>query len=144
MATKPAAKQATKTDWRKRFAAKKEPKRVVLPTDFAGIRAGSTLYIGTPGVIANYIAAIRAGETRSIQRLRNELARRNDADATCPVTTAIFLRVVAEAAWDDLQNGTPAAEVVPFWRVIEPDTPIARKLRCDSQWLAHMRAMEAA
>ena len=139
-----APSRAKATDWRKRFGDAKQPKRVVLDTDFAGIRAGSTLYVSTPGVIANYVAKIPPGEVREIRRLRNELARRNAADATCPVTTAIFLRVVAEAAWDDLQDGVTIDRVVPFWRAIEPGSPIAKRLRCGTEWIRAMRDAEAA
>lgn len=138
----PAA--AKPTDWRKRFLAKKEPKVVVLTMNFAGTKAGNKLYIATPGIVANYIARIPHGETRTIERLRNELARKNKAHATCPVSTAIFLRIVAEAAWDDLTEGVLPQNVVPFWRVIEPNSAIAKRLRCDSAWIAHMREAEAA
>jgi hypothetical protein len=142
-ATKPvAAKAARPKDWRKVFAEKKAPKTVVLKTDFAGTKAGNTLYIATPGIIANYVAKIARGQTRSIERMRNELARKNGAVATCPVTTAIFLRIVCEAAWDELQDGAAPETVVPFWRVVEAGTPIAKRLRCDGNWLTTMRELE--
>jgi hypothetical protein len=130
------------TDWRKRFDAAKPPKKLVLHTDFAGIKAGTTMYIGSPGTIANYIARIPAGEVRSIERMRNELARKNDAQATCPVTTAIYLKVVAEVALADFVEGKPSAVVVPFWRVIEPDSKIAKKLSCERQIIEHYRLLE--
>jgi hypothetical protein len=131
------------TNWRKRLASGKASKRVTLERDFAGIRAGSTLFIATPEIVSQYVASIPYGETRTVVRLRNELARRHRADATCPVTTAIFLRVVCEAAWDELQAGASVENVVPFWRVVEPDSPIARRLRCDSAWLRERRLIEA-
>lgn len=131
------------TDWRKRFDKAKPPKTVTLHTDFAGLPAGTVMYIGSPGVIANYIARIPSGETRTIERMRNELARRNDAAATCPVTTAIYLKVVAEVALDELDKGKPIESVVPFWRVIEPGSKIARRLSCDDSVIAHFRALEA-
>lgn len=134
----------TPTDWRRRFRDAKPAKRVVLETDFAGIRAGTMLFVATPGVIANYVARIPPGEVREVRRLRNELARKHDAQATCPVTTAMCLRVVAEVAWDDLQAGATLDTVVPFWRAIEPDSPIARKLRCGPDWIRSMREAEAA
>ncbi len=130
------------TDWRRRFDKARPPKTVVLATDFAGIKAGSTLYIGSPGVIANYIARIPAGETRTVERLRNELARRNGAQATCPVTTAIYLKVVAEVAIAELQEGRLRTDVVPFWRVIEPGSRIAARLSCDSAMIATYRELE--
>lgn len=132
------------TDWRKRFDTAKEPRKVVLHTDFAGVKAGTVMLIGSPGMIAAYIARIPRGETRSIERMRNELARRNGASATCPVTTAIFLRVVAEVALDDLRAGKPRDEVVPFWRVVAPGSKVALRLTCDATMIADFRASEAS
>jgi hypothetical protein len=117
---------------------------VTLNVDFAGIKAGSVMYIGSPVVFANYLERIPRGETRTIERMRNELARRNDAGATCPVTTAIFLKVVAEVALAELRGGTPPERVVPFWRVVAPDSKVAKGLSCDSAYLADLRASEAA
>jgi hypothetical protein len=130
------------TDWRRRFDVAKPPKVVELESDFAGIRAGTKMLVGSPALIAAYVRKIPFGQTRSIERLRNDLARRHGATATCPVTTAIFLRVVAELAWQDLQAGRPPAEVTPFWRVVEPGSPLAKRLSCDSRWLEEQRATE--
>lgn len=137
------AKPKRPTDWRKRFDSAKPPKTVLLHTDFAGIKAGSVMYIGSPGVFASYIARIPQGETRTISRMRNELARRNEAVATCPVTTAIYLKVVAEVALADMAQGKPSDAVVPFWRVIEPGSKIALRLSCDDGVIADLRAMDA-
>ena len=101
-------------------------------------------FIASPGLIANYIERIPRGETRSIARLRNELARRNRAQATCPVTTAIYLRVVAEVALTDLGAGKPIDRVIPFWRVVEPGSKIAAKLSCDAAYLDHLIALDVA
>ena len=131
------------TDWRKRFSAAKEPHVVMLSSPFAGVPAGAMMLISSPGVIARYVAAIPAGETRTIARLRSDLARRAKADAMCPVTTAIYLRVVAEVALDELEAGKPMDEIVPFWRVIEPKDKLAAKLSCGPERLEHLRALEA-
>ncbi len=124
------------TDWRKRFGVAKPPHVVMLSTDFAGVKAGSTMLISSPGDIAAYLAKIPRGETRTIQRLRNELARKAGAQAMCPVTAAIYLRVVAEVSLRDLAEGKPLDEVVPFWRVVTPDTAVARKLSCGTDHVA--------
>ncbi len=65
------------------------------------------------------------------------------ADATRPVSTAIFLRTVAKAAWDEIESGKSAAEVTPFWRVVDPKSPLAKKLRAGSQWIEQQRLAEA-
>jgi hypothetical protein len=76
--------------------------------------------------------------------LRLELVRRNGAAATCPVTTAICLRIVAEVALAEMAQGRPAAEVIPFWRVIEPGSKIAQRLTCAGSLIADLRAIEGA
>jgi hypothetical protein len=129
--------------WRDKRDAQKPPKRVLLEADFAGIKAGQRLFVGTPRLIDDYLRRIPRGETRSIERLRRELARAHRCDAACPVSTAIFLRIAAEAAWEDLESGEPVEAVTPFWRAIEPDSTIARKLRADSRFIEQQRALEA-
>lgn len=128
--------------WKTRVAKAKAAHVVVTESDFAGIRAGSRLLIASPDILVRYLMQIPSGETRTIQRLRNELARRHRADATCPVTTAIYLRAVAESAWEDLAAGVDRDAVPPFWRVIEPGSPIAKRLSCGNAVLERERAFE--
>jgi hypothetical protein len=125
------------------FEKRRLPKRVLLSSDFAGVKAGLMLYVGTPQIVAEYISQIPAGETASIEKLRNQLARRNKCDAMCPVSTAIFLRIAAEYAVEEMDRGKSPSEVVPFWRVISSKDKIARKLKVDPAWIDHQRQLEA-
>jgi hypothetical protein len=84
------------------------------------------------------------GTWKEIQQVRLELAALHGADATCPVSTAIFLRTVAEAAWDEIGAGKATTEVAPFWRVIDPKSPLAKKLRAGVQWIEQHRLVEQA
>jgi hypothetical protein len=130
------------TDWRRRFASAKGPHVVMLSSPFAGVPAGASLLISSPGEIANYLARIPRGETRTIDRLRNELARKAEAQAMCPVTTAIYLKVVADVALTDLAEGKPLDKVIPFWRVVTPDSKVARRLSCGPDHVAHLIALD--
>jgi hypothetical protein len=132
------------TDWRRRFGSAKPPHIVTLPSDFAGVKAGSTMLISSPGEIASYIAAIPAGERRTIPRLRSDLAKRAKVDAMCPVTTAIFLRLVAEVALEDLQAGKDMGQVVPFWRLLSASDKIAARLSCGQEGVLHLQRLDAA
>jgi hypothetical protein len=138
-----SSKKAVQKTWSHRFEVKRYPKRVTLDADFAGIPAGSTLFVGTPQILQTYIRKIPSGETRTIQRLRRDIARANRCAAMCPVSTSIFLRILAEAAWDDLHAGKDVSDVTPFWRVIEPGSAIAKKLRATDAWLRKQRQTEA-
>ena len=131
------AKSATE-----RLSEKKSPKKILMDKDFAGIKAGQLMLVGTPQMIDRYIRKIPSGETRNLVRVRNELARRNKCDATCPVSTSIFVRIASEAAIEAMESGTPVSEITPFWRVVGPDDKIAAKLSVDRDWIAHQRALE--
>ena len=139
---KKAVRKSAQKTWSNRFETKRYPKRVTLDADFAGIPAGSTLFVGTPKILQTYIRKIPSGKTRTIQRLRRDIARANRCEAMCPVSTSIFLRILAEAAWDDLHAGKGVRDVTPFWRVIEPGSAIARKLRAGDAWLRNQRDAE--
>jgi hypothetical protein len=137
------ASTSTTKPWATKLGKPRNAKRVLLETPFAGIPVGAMLFVGTPEIIADYMKKVHFGETRTIERLRREIARKNDCDAMCPVSTAIFLRMVAEGAWDLIEAGEAVASVVPFWRVIEPNSTIAKKLRVDSAWIENQRVLEA-
>ena len=127
---------------KERLNSEKQSKKVVLDKNFAGIKAGQRMLVGTPKMIDRYIRKIPRGEVRTIHRLRNELARRNGCDATCPVSTAIFIRISAEAALEELQQGTDISDVAPFWRLIGPNDKITKKLNVDKEWIEIQREME--
>lgn len=123
----------------------KPPHHVVLAKDFAGVKSGAKLHISSPEEIADELRQIPFGETVSIQQFRKNIARKQDCDATCPVSTSLFLRIVAEYAWQEHQeNNVPIDDLPPFWRVIEPGTPLSRKLSFDPAWLSLQRELEQA
>ena len=126
-----------------RLQEKKSPKKVVLDKDFAGVKKGQRLFVATPQIVDQYINRIPFGETRTIQRMRNEMARNRKCDASCPVSTAIFIRVVAQAAIEEMENGKTPDEVTPFWRLLSSKDKITAKLSIDSQWLDLQREMES-
>ena len=122
---------------------KKSPKKVLLEFDFAGIKAGQMMFVGTPMIVDAYIRSIPSGQTRPIRALRNELARRNKCDAMCPVSTSIFIRMVSEAAIEEMSEGKPVSEVAPFWRVLTSDEKITKKLPIDPCWVDEQRSLES-
>ena len=102
----------------------KSPKVVILEKDFAGIRAGSSMFVATPKIVDEFINKMPYGRFITMPELRADLAIEYDCDATCPVSTAIFLRVVAEAALEHLEQGATTADITPFWRVVAPGDKI--------------------
>ena len=119
---------AIKKSWLDKLNENKEPKIKRIDIDFADIPAGSNMFIATPKLIDQYINEIGVGKRIDLKTMRKDLAIEHNADYTCPVTTGIFLRIVAEANYEKLQQGKHLEEITPFWRVIEPNSPLAKKL----------------
>ncbi len=134
--------QARRASWKDKVAAPRDPKRVTLETDFAGLAAGTRMFVATPRIVEEHLRRIPPGESRSIQAFRDGIARAHDCEAACPVSTAVFVRMVAEAAWEDIRAGRPASEVTPFWRVVAPGSAIGKRLAADADWIAARRTAE--
>ena len=120
----------------------KSSKRVILKTDFAGLNTGSSMFVATPKIVDEYINQLPVGQFISMPELRADLAIEHDCDATCPLTTAIFLRLVAEAALEQLESGSEIENVTPFWRVVAPGDQVSSRLPVDQQWLERRRSQE--
>lgn len=124
-----------KKTWLDKLHENKKPQIKRIEIDFADIPAGSSMFIATPQLIDQYIQEIDFGKRIDTKTLRRDLALEHDADDTCPVTTGIFLRIVAEANYEKFQQGKPLEEITPFWRVIEPTSPLAKKLTFGQDFL---------
>jgi hypothetical protein len=95
---------------------------------FADLLAGTTVLVPSPHDIEAEIRGLRGAETLTFTELRERLAARHAADGSCPVMTSMNLRIVAEIALADLDDGVPADVVPEVWRAIDPRSPLARKL----------------
>jgi hypothetical protein len=135
---------AIKKSWLDKLNENKEPKIKRIEIDFADIPSGSMMFIATPKLIDEYIQEIGVGKRINIKTLRKDLAIAHNADYTCPVTTGIFLRVVAEANYEKLQQGKHVEEITPFWRMIEPNSALAKKLTFGQDFLLQQIEKESA
>lgn len=126
--------------WPEKFASAKPAHVVVLDKPFAGAAAGERLFIPSPALLAERIAALPAGARTDPVALRAALAREHGSQATCPVATAIHLRILAECALEQMAAG---GEPIPFWRAIPPESELARKLSCGPEFIRRRREAEA-
>jgi len=83
------------------------------------------------------IRKTKRGRLVTVSEIRSRLARDNNVDVACPLTTGIFIRIAAEAAEEDLRNGKK--QITPYWRVIRDDGSLNEKfpggVRAQSQRL---------
>lgn len=121
--------------WSEKLNCDKKPQIKRIEKSFAGIPAGSLMYISTPLEVDAYVKTISMGKTKAVEHMRNELARKNGADKTCPVSTGIFLRICAEAAYEEYLKDIDSSQITPFWRIVEPNSNLAKKLTCGTEFI---------
>lgn len=135
----PATKRKS---WQQKLNDGRQPHTAVSDKDFAGIKAGRKMLIPTPLLIDGYIRQIPKGTSVDNATLRNDLAVEHGAEVTCPLTTGIFLRIVAEAAYEEFQQGKGLDKITPFWRVVDTKSSTAKKLTFGTAFLREQRERE--
>jgi hypothetical protein len=128
--------------WIEKRDIDKQPVVKKLKKDFADMRSGERMLIATPKLVDNYIRQIPKGHQYSLSGMRKDLASEYKADVTCPVTSGIFLRIVAEAAWEEYGKGKPLKDITPFWRVMDEHSATAKKLSFGTAFLIERRKKE--
>lgn len=128
---------------REKLAVEKQIKKVVMDKAWAGMQPGDRMLVATPLMVDAYIRNIPHGKTETIPEMRNALAATEACTGTCPMSTSIFVRMVAEAALEDIADGKAVSDVSPFWRMITSQDKIAKKLNVDPAWIDQQRALEA-
>lgn len=134
---------AKRKTWKEKLAGGEAPHVEVLEKPFGGALPGARMLVSQPAEVDAHIRALPPGTKATVADLRVALARRHGADLACPLSTGIFVRIAAEAALEDLAQGKNESEVTPFWRVVDPKSPLAKKLSCGAAFVEERRASES-
>ena len=126
--------------WKEKFFSKENFEIKTIQKNFWGHVAGSKMLIPTPLMIQEYINQIESGKVSEIETMRNDLAIENGADFTCPMTTGIFLKIVAEYNYEKLNQ--KRVDICPFWRIIDPNSKFSERLSFDKNLIAIKRNKE--
>lgn len=116
--------------WQDKLHASMDAEIKHLPQAFADIPADSTMLVPTPLMIDEYINNIPFGDHVDFSEMRDDLASDYEAEYTDPVTCRIYLRIVAEAAYEAFEFGEDIESITPFWRVVDVNMPLSRNLSC--------------
>ena len=112
------------------------------PIAIAGMKAGQIMLVPTARLVDDFIRRIPRGRAMDARALRAALAAALGAEVTCPITTGLHLRTVAEAAWEAIAGGEPISKVTPVWRVLGPASPTLSKLSFDTAFIHERRGLE--
>ena len=104
----------------------------ILEKNFSDLKAGQKMLISSPEKIAEYIKKIPEGRQKTAKEMRLDLAKEIGADNSCPVSTGIFIRKAIE------EHG----KEIPYWRLIDENHPVVKKLNLDPQELKYLRNLE--
>ena len=70
------------------------------------------MLIPNPLDVKALMCKVKKGKLVTQEEIRRRLSREFKVDTTCPITTGIFVRIVAEAAEEELQGGKKV--IAPF------------------------------
>ena len=82
---------------------------------------GSIMLLAPPIEYDTLIKKIEKGKLTTTEQLRTTLAKKHNADFTCPLTAGIFISIVAHASEQRQENFTP------YWRVLKKDGELNEK-----------------
>lgn len=128
--------------WAERLAASDEVDIRPVPEGRRGMTPGKAMLYPSARMVNEAIRAIPAGQSVTPKELCGILARQHDVTYTCPVTTTMMLRIVAEAANEARGLGAADEAVTPVWRVLGRGASALRKLSFDPGWIAAEREHE--
>ena len=75
--------------------------------------------------------------------MRNALAKKAKVNKTCPVSTGIFLRIAVEASLEEQSKKKLKKPKLPFWRIIDEKSTIAKKLTISKKLLKAYKSQES-
>lgn len=122
-----SGKFKSRTRWREKLENPPEglPKVVNGPAKWVKRFGGRRVLVPTPLLVDELVRKVRKGKLVTVKQIRERLAKAFKAESTCPLTTGIFIRIVAETAEEDLQLGKK--RITPYWRVIKKDGSLNAK-----------------
>ena len=126
--------------WLEKFQSKSTHDIKIIEKDFWGQKAGDRMLIPTPELIEDYVNESEVGTIIDPLQMRKDLSAELGADFTCPMTTGIFTRIMAEKNLE--QHGKNFQSMTPFWRLVDPKSDLAKKLSCGEEVIQRLRETE--
>jgi hypothetical protein len=119
-------KSSKRIPWRTKLERQQEIRIVDIPPRMQARLGKGRMVIPRPLDVDALIRSVPKGKLVTVLQLRQELARRSKVDVACPLCTGIFVRIVAEAANEELgmdkknigKKNMSKKTVTPFWRVV--------------------------
>jgi alkylated DNA nucleotide flippase Atl1 len=115
---------ATRKSWAEKM--ERDAKVVPIPVRMQARFGRGKMLIPCPLDVDALIRKVPRGKLITQSQIRERLAQAAGAACACPITTGIFVRIVAEAAAEQARAGK--SRITPYWRVIRDDGRLLEKL----------------
>ncbi len=132
----------TKLTWLQKLQQGKPHYVKTLDKNFAGMKAGQQMLVPSAKLLDAFIQKIPKGKSVDVLGMREKLASKHKADVTCPIATGFVMKIVAEAAFEQLNAGEPLKNITPIWRVLDKDSKTLSKLTFDTDFIFAQRKRE--
>jgi alkylated DNA nucleotide flippase Atl1 len=116
----------TRKSWREKMETAREAKVVTIPPKMQERFGRGKMLIPRALDLDALIRKVPRGKLVTQTQLREKLARDAGADVACPITTGIFVRIIAEAAEESSREGK--LRITPYWRIVRDDGRLLEKL----------------
>lgn len=111
---------SVRKSWQEKLREPKGLPKVVKLKDRARDKWGAaSMVVPSPQEVEGLMRQVPAGKLTTVNEIRTVIARRHRAPIACPVTTGIFVWIVANAAAEMERQGRRT--VTPFWRTLKSD-----------------------
>lgn len=105
------------TPWRDKRDRLQQPQIVDVPPKMQPRFGPGRMVIATPKIIDGIVREIPKGKLATVSQIMEKLCRDFKTDSACPITTGIFLNIVAKATEEDRAQGRK--DLTPYWRVLK-------------------------
>lgn len=106
----------------KLYDSKDMPKIIEVTDPKAVMRFGGTkMLIAPPLAYDEIMKKVPHGRLLTADYIRNYLAKKHNANYTCPLTAGIFMNIVAKASVER------ATDETPYWRILKKDGQLNEK-----------------
>ncbi len=107
-----------KKSWTEKLNDSKDLPKVIKLTPVQQKKWGkSTMAIPSPLEVNAIMKKVAPGKLITINRIREKIARKHNADTGCPITTGIFSWIAANAAEEAEKKGLK--NITPYWRTLK-------------------------
>ena len=119
-----------------------QPEIHILDKAKCGLVAGQKMLIPTLTDIEAALVKLTPGAVTSGPAFRALVADPLGADGCCTFATNKVLKNITDVACARLANGESPVDVLPFWRVIDSKSTIAKRLHLDAERLRTLLSKE--